>query len=55
MNVKIYNRIVTICLYVTVMSALLFERLGHALAGSIGIIAGIVATLTYFYNQYHEK
>lgn len=55
MKEKTYNRIVTSCIWIAIFSALSFELLGHLLAGSIGIMAGLVAIFTYFYNQFHEN
>jgi hypothetical protein len=56
MNPKIYDRVTTACLAAAVASALLFEHSGklRLLVGVLGIVAGLVAMLVYFRNNYSE-
>lgn len=53
MSPRLYNRITTASLVGGVISALLFEHLGHLnwIAGLFGILAGVTAVITYIVNQ----
>jgi hypothetical protein len=51
-DANLYNRIANACLFVAVWSALAYRPEGkwNWLVMTIGIFAGISATLLYFYN-----
>jgi hypothetical protein len=53
---RIYERVTTACLLLSIASALLFEHSGNLnwLTGSVGLAAGLVAAVAYFRNQWHE-
>ena len=54
MNPKTYNRIANGCMIAAAASALFFGGFGWY-AGSVGILAGIIATWLYFYNLWYKE
>ena len=54
LSLSTYRYITETCLWMAVLSAILFDKLPNVyqpLAGSIGILAAIVSIATYFYNH----
>jgi hypothetical protein len=57
MNTRTYNVIVNICLAVVIGTAFLFNAAGpwYWLVGGIGVLAGIIAAITYFYDRWSSE
>src|SRR5713101_818911 len=56
MSERLYNRLTNALMLIGVASALLFDsgRFPHLVVGTIGIIAGVAATVLYFWNQHYS-
>lgn len=54
MDEKIYSRIANGCVLAAVASAIAFDQAGnyYGIPGAVGIVAGVTATVIYFYNQW---
>ncbi len=55
MTTKRYDSIANVCMWVAIVSALVFDWMGSLrwVAGGIGIAAGFLSAVNYFYNQWH--
>ncbi len=57
MGRQVYDRITQSCMITVMISAVLFDRtfgVFQVSAGLLGIAAGVTASATYFYNQWHK-
>ena len=57
MTKRTYDRIANGCCLAAAGSAIFFDRAGEWQwgVGAIGILAGLIAAVTYFYNQWHRE
>jgi hypothetical protein len=54
MSERLYNKAANALMLIGIASALLFDsgKLPHAVVGTIGIVAGVLAMILYFWNQH---